>query len=262
MVSRWRFLRKFQGDIMQKGKAVGFGTPVPIVGTVPNLPLKGAWHSLGFTRFLMWAAENGVRHIAWTDAAEQMRRYSTGTEGELKRRQLGMQTFYDRQILAEAKKWKKRIGATLGYETIPGPNYVVRPIVREAGVARGWATTDDEGGEWGIYDSNRPNPRPIAVTMTWAQAEEYVARNTDAPTRFRSMTIPQTGIDYIEAGMPTHAKEAYPIVGDVTMEASVGVTPLQVSAMQPLVEALNELVSTTRHKSAGCCECSWRCYKG
>ena len=75
-------LEEVQSDMHQKGAALGYGSTEDL--KVPDAPYKEGWQRLGFVRFLQWAAQNDIRHIAWTDAQEQMRRYSAGTEAQVR----------------------------------------------------------------------------------------------------------------------------------------------------------------------------------
>jgi len=222
-------LEELQSDIQQRAKKVGVLKPNPSYGYVPSLPFKQSWQALGFNRFLMWAAERGIRHVAWASAAEQMRRYPGGTTKEEQIRRRGMEQFYDREMLGMAKKWQKRVGATLGYQEVGGSKYTIQPG-RPGGAA------------FEIIDVNNPGPRPAGIAYSYENAQEFVARNQDPPTMFRALTIPETGIDYIAQGMPTHAKEPVPTQGTVEVETSSGVSPLAIQQAEPLRKALEDMI--------------------
>ena len=224
---RLAVLEEVQGDIQQKGAKVGFGQSVPggRNEVVPDLPMKDAWAELGFSRFVQWAVDQGIRHIAWADADEHVRRYPAHDATEAHTRRLGMQSFYNKRILSAARKWKGRVGATMGYETIPGNVYDVR---------------QGPNGDWQLFDTSKPNQWVKSSSDQAAMRSE--ADSLNQPTRFRSMIIPQTGMNYIKAGFPTYAKDVMPTEGTVDLKAEPGVSPMTVAAMEPLAQALQSLI--------------------
>ena len=110
-------LEEAQGDIQtRRGKKVGYSNQPGVAGVVPDLPIEGVgglhWRLRGSFN---GPPNNNIRSsIAWADADEQMRRYPSGTEGEVHQRRVGMQQFYNREMLGQARKWKSRVGATAG----------------------------------------------------------------------------------------------------------------------------------------------------
>ena len=58
------------------------------------------------------------------------------------------------------------------------------------------------------------------------------------------MIIPQTGLDYIQMGMPTYAKEAAnpPSVGVVNLEQGAGVSAVEMGVAAQLGKALEEII--------------------
>ena len=224
---RLAVLEEVQGDIQQKGAKVGFGQRVPGARNevVPDLPMKDAWAELGFSRFVQWAVDQGIRHIAWADADEHVRRYPAHDATEAHTRRLGMQSFYNKRILSAARKWKGRVGATMGYETIPGNVYDVR---------------QGPNGDWQLFDTSKPNQWVKSSADQAAMRSE--ADSLNQPTRFRSMIIPQTGMNYIKAGFPTYSKDVMPTEGTVDLKVEPGVSPMTVAAMEPLAQALQSLI--------------------
>lgn len=200
---------------------------------VVDLPLKEGWVELGFNRFLMWAAERGIRHVAWSDAAEQMRRYSSDDRVADMKRQKGMEAFYYRKLESLGKKWKGRVGAVMGYTEVPGIKLAIR---------------QDPSGRWAVFDANKNLPEGVPAGAiirmpTMEEAQEYADRNQPAPVRFRSLTIPQTGIDYLNAGMPTHAQAVPEAVSSVTLNGQPvpKTTKVAKSDAEILVTALDDL---------------------
>jgi hypothetical protein len=228
-------LEELQSDIMQRGKKEGF--LVRKGGYhIPSLPFKESWASLGFNRFLMWAAERGIRHVAWADSSEQLRRYPRQPgeqESKYIARVKGMAQFYDRQMLGVAKKWKSKFGATLGYTEIPNEQFAVRLT---------------PSGTWGVYNASKDvevRSSPLALFNTPEEAEADAETRRVPNPRFRSLTIPQTGIDYINAGMPTHAQEVVPATSTVLMNGkpppvvAKSEAELLVKGFKSLVDQLN-----------------------
>ena len=224
---RLAVLEEVQGDIHQKGAKIGYGQREAgtVSSVIPDLPMKDAWAELGFSRFVQWAVDQGIRHIAWADADEHVRRYPAHDATEAHTRRLGMQSFYNKRILSAARKWKGRVGATMGYETIPGNVYDVR---------------QGPNGDWQLFDTSKPNQWVKSSADQAAMRSE--ADSLNQPTRFRSMIIPQTGMNYIKAGFPTYAKDVMPTEGTVDLKVEPGVSPMTVAAMEPLAQALQSLI--------------------
>jgi hypothetical protein len=197
---------------------------------VPDSPYKESWHQLGFTRFLMWAANQGIRHVAWVDSVEQMRRYgAVGSVQEVATRRKGMETFYDHLVPGMAKKWAKKLGGTVGWTDISMGEYEAVP----SGLA------DPSTGQQVWTVSNLLTGENVGITFSnqmWA--EEWAVTN-GAKRRLRSLTLPPSAVATIEQGMASYSREETP---SVDMSVPSPQAALDGHTVKPLVEALNSLI--------------------
>jgi hypothetical protein len=241
-------LEEMQSDLHQTGKRLGYAAETEDPGAwknsfhvrpEANIPYKEGWAQLGFTRALMWAAQNGITEVAWTSGEEQVRRYPGGTEQQMAQRQAGMHTFYNRTVTAFAKKWARKLGGTVMYTSIPGesPFIVQRMPMDMATGASVWAVIDPAIG-----------PRmPVRTFPDQSQAETFVQAHTPQAARFRVLSLPSSALETIQQGMPSYAMSIVPPSVPVTGPGAQFGSKQQankdlVKSMQPLVDALNHLI--------------------
>lgn len=216
-------LEEGQSDVLQALKSGA---------EMPEMVYAKGWPALGVTRFLMWAAKEGITQIAWANSTEQMRRYPQGTQEQVAARRRGMEHFYDKTVPSIMKKWARDLGGTITTTMIPDTSYEVRP----------WSMDPNTGmvTAWGVFDPRRQ--KPIIVAADQVAAEEYAQRNI-VHTILPSMVLPQSAVDTINAGMPSYSREDF---SSAPEGASVGATstasPLTRAAVEPLVKAINSLI--------------------
>jgi hypothetical protein len=219
-----------QSDMLQ---ALKKGAELPF-----DPPYKEGWPALGFTRFLMWATQQGITRVAWANSAEHMRRYPGGTVDQVAARRRGMEHFYDKIIPSIAKKWARNLGGTITTTIIPDIAYEVRPVepvVLEGGVAL---------PQWGVFQEG--GTRVLATGGDLVYMNEMAQRNTSHST-LPTMILPQSAIETIQRGVPSYAaREDLVTYDNVGMSAEPGVSQMSVSAAEPLVKALDSLIRRMR----------------
>ena len=217
-------LEEGQSDVLQALKSGA---------SVPDAVYKEGWPALAVTRFLMWAAREGITHIAWVNSAEQMRRYPQGAQEQVAARRRGMEHFYDRVVPLIMKRWARDLGGTITTTLIPDFQYDIRPT---GAIVQG---VFEPVPEWGVYTPG--NPRPVMTASNQVHAEEFAQRNTTHST-FGSMVLPQSAVDTINAGMPSYSREEASNSEGASVGATGATDKLTFGAMQPLVKALDSLI--------------------
>ena len=215
-------LEEGQSDVLQALKA---GAPVP------DAVYKEGWPALAVTRFLMWAAREGITHIAWVNSAEQMRRYPQGTKEQVAARQRGMEHFYDRVVPSIMKRWARDLGGTIGTTMIPDNQYRVAL----------WNSPVTGLPMWGVFPQEGNVGRPIMTANTQVEAEEYAQRNTNTRT-FGSMVLPQSAVDTINSGMPSYWREEVLNSEGASLGTTGSTNTRTQQAVEPLTRALNSLI--------------------